>query len=110
MKTINLVSISFPGRDLCLGPVSVKSYSLKDKEIARNFRISVSQFDLGTPINDIVENLTRKGADIYGFTAYVWNINDVLEISERLKKNLPETVVVLGGPEASGMAKTLMED
>ncbi len=110
MKTVNLVSISFPGRDLCLGPVSVKSYALKDEEVARNHRIHVSQYDLGTPINDIVETLTGKNADIYGFTAYVWNINDVLEISERLKKNLPETVVVLGGPEASGMARSLMED
>ena len=110
MKTINLVSISFPGRDLCLGPVSIKRYALKDDRIASNYKISIFQYDLGTPINDIVESLTRKRADIYGFTVYVWNINDVLEISERLKKNLPETVVVLGGPEASGMAKTLMVD
>ncbi|MHA2025750.1 MAG: hypothetical protein ACW98U_07595, partial [Candidatus Thorarchaeota archaeon] len=76
MKTVNLVSISFPGRDLCLGPVSIKSYALKDEEVASNYQISISQYDLGTPINDIVEVLTKKRADVYGFTAYVWNISD----------------------------------
>ncbi|MHA1963235.1 MAG: B12-binding domain-containing radical SAM protein [Candidatus Thorarchaeota archaeon] len=110
MKTVNLVSISFPGRDLCLGPVSVKSYALKDEEVAANYNINISQYDLGTPINDIVEILTKKKADVYGFTAYVWNIKDILEISEQLEKALPYTVIVLGGPQASGMAKTLLED
>lgn len=110
MKTINLVSISFPGRDLCLGPVSIKNFALKDEEVAKSYQISISQYDLGTPINKIVDILTKKKADIYGFTAYVWNITDILEISERLKKAHPDTVIVLGGPQASGMAKTLLED
>jgi radical SAM superfamily enzyme YgiQ (UPF0313 family) len=110
MKTINLVSISFPGRDLCLGPVSIKSYALKDDDVANDYQISISQYDLGTPIDDIIEMLTKERADIYGFTAYVWNIKDILEISERLKRIHPDAIVVLGGPEASGMARTLLED
>lgn len=110
MKTVNLVSISFPGRDLCLGPVSIKSYALKDEEVASNYQISVSQYDLGTPINYILEILAKKKADVYGFTAYVWNISDILAITEQLKKVHPGTVIVLGGPQASGLAKTLLED
>jgi len=110
MKTINLVSISFPGRDLCLGPVSIKSYALKDKNVSENWRISILQYDLGLPIDDIISDLSRKRADIYGFTAYVWNISDILRISKRLKEIYPDSLVVLGGPEASGMSRTLMEE
>jgi anaerobic magnesium-protoporphyrin IX monomethyl ester cyclase len=110
MKTINLVSISFPGRDLCLGPVSIKSYALNDDDVASNYRINISQYNLGTPTEYIIEMLTKRRADIYGFTAYVWNIRDILEISEQLKKIHPDAIVILGGPEASGMARTLLED
>ncbi|MFW9861583.1 MAG: B12-binding domain-containing radical SAM protein [Candidatus Thorarchaeota archaeon] len=110
MKIINLVSISFPGRDLCLGPVSIKNYALKDDNVAKRYQINIYQYDLGTAIDDIAEVLTRNRADIYGFTAYVWNISEILEISERLKRIEPDALVVLGGPEASGMARTLLED
>ena len=85
MKTVNLVSISFPGRDLCLGPVSIKGYALKCKKVAESCQIKISQFDLGSSIDEIVCNMTMKDVDIYGFTSYVWNIKDILEISKQLK-------------------------
>lgn len=110
MKTVNLVSVSFPGRDLCLGPVSIKNYALKDDKVARNYEINISQFDLEKSIDVIVENLSRVQANIYAFTVYVWNINNILEIAERLTKRFPDSGIVFGGPEASGMARTLMEE
>jgi anaerobic magnesium-protoporphyrin IX monomethyl ester cyclase len=109
MKAVNLVSISFPGRDLCLGPVSLKGYALKNKKVAKSCQIKISQFDLGSSIDEIIDNLTMKDVDIYGFTSYVWNIKDILEISKQLKKESPNSLILLGGPEAGGMAKRLIE-
>jgi radical SAM superfamily enzyme YgiQ (UPF0313 family) len=49
------------------------------------------------PIRDIVAHL--KGADVVGFSAYVWNANISLEAARRLKKECPDTLIVFGGPQ-----------
>ena len=47
-------------------------------------------------IADAVEAL--KGADLVGFSTYVWNGRISLEIARRLKKLKPTIVIVFGGP------------
>ena len=47
-------------------------------------------------IDDSVERL--RGADIVGFSTYVWNGQISLEIARRLKADHPEKLVVFGGP------------
>lgn len=107
MKKVKLVSVSFPGRDLSLGVVSLKSSALKDKEVATEYSIGISQFHLDTPVEDMYVEL-KKGIDLYGFSAYVWNINKILDVAKRLKKANPKAKILLGGPEASGMAHRLL--
>ncbi len=47
-------------------------------------------------ISDAVESLI--GADVVGFSTYVWNGRISLEIARRLKRRRPEILVVFGGP------------
>jgi tRNA A37 methylthiotransferase MiaB len=47
-------------------------------------------------IADAVESLA--GADVVGFSTYVWNGRISLEIARRLKERRPETLIVFGGP------------
>ena len=49
-----------------------------------------------TPVRDAVASL--DGADVIGFSTYVWNGRISLEIARRLKQNNPETVIIFGGP------------
>jgi radical SAM superfamily enzyme YgiQ (UPF0313 family) len=49
------------------------------------------------PVDDAVEQL--RGADLVGFSAYVWNERLSLEIARRLKETSPETRIVFGGPQ-----------
>ena len=49
--------------------------------------------------SSILESLVAENADIYGFSAYIWNIKRLLPIAEDLKSVLPQTFVVFGGPE-----------
>lgn len=107
-KSIRLVSISFPGRDLNLAPVSLKSFALKDERIAKEYVIHISQFEIHTSNDEIYNDLVDRGEDLYGFTIYVWNIKKILEIAKRLKNANSNTTIVLGGPEASGMAEKLL--
>ena len=105
---IRLVSISFPDRDLSLAPVSIKSYILKDPDISKKFSVTISQYDISAPNEEIFQDLNNNKEQIYGFTCYVWNFDKILVVAEKLKEANPKSVIVLGGPEASGLAEQIL--
>ncbi|MHA1444969.1 MAG: B12-binding domain-containing radical SAM protein, partial [Candidatus Hodarchaeales archaeon] len=105
---IRLVSISFPGRDLSLAPVSIKSYILKDPDVSKKFSVKISQYDISSPNEEIFQDLNSDKEQIYGFTSYVWNFDKILVLAEKLKEANPRNVIVLGGPEASGLAEQIL--
>ena len=49
----------------------------------------------------VLERLYRERADVYGFSCYIWNLLPMLELGETLRAILPESRIVLGGPEVS---------
>ena len=49
------------------------------------------------PVAEAVEQL--RGADVAGFSAYVWNERLSLAIARALKEARPQTLVVFGGPQ-----------
>ncbi len=49
----------------------------------------------------IVEKILQLRPTIVGFSVYIWNTNETLEVLMILKKVAPEIVIVLGGPEIS---------
>ncbi len=49
----------------------------------------------------VLERLVSERADIYCFSCYIWNIDEMLSAAEKLKKLLPDSVIVFGGPEVS---------
>ena len=65
-------------------------------------------------INQRPEDIRRKlkecCADMVGFCCYIWNITLVKQLTEQLKRDRPETIVVLGGPEAAFRADEILRD
>ncbi len=49
----------------------------------------------------ILKRLVSECAEIYCFSCYIWNIGEMLALSEKLKKLLPDSAVIFGGPEVS---------
>ena len=47
----------------------------------------------------VLATLAEAGADVYGFSAYIWNIADMRAYAGMLKKIIPHTKIVFGGPE-----------
>lgn len=45
-----------------------------------------------------------EGADLVGFSAYVWNVELSLAIAREVKRRRPETLVVFGGPQVPDLA------
>ncbi len=54
------------------------------------------------PIGEIVDKL--KGADVAGFSLYVWNANISLEIARRLREVNPDMLIMFGGPQVPDYA------
>lgn len=56
-------------------------------------------------INDRIDRsflrLMECHGDAYGFSCYLWNLPFVKELSEMLKKAIPDVTIFLGGPEVS---------
>lgn len=49
----------------------------------------------------VLEGLYHHKADVYGFSCYIWNIEETLKLSQALREVLPSARIVLGGPEVS---------
>ena len=47
----------------------------------------------------ILRELYEAHPDVVGFSSYIWNADDVLEIAQMLKSVLPAVKIVFGGPE-----------
>ncbi len=58
------------------------------------------------PVEAAVEQL--PGADIVGFSTYVWNFRISLEIARQLKERRPDTWIVFGGPHAPNRAEDFL--
>lgn len=56
---------------------------------------------LKDPRAKILHELYAENAAVYGFSAYIWNIGELLSYASSLKKLLPDAYIVFGGPEVS---------
>ena len=45
--------------------------------------------------------LAAQNADLYGFSCYIWNVEQMLSLAESLKAIRPDCRILLGGPEVS---------
>jgi len=58
------------------------------------------------PVQQAVDHLL--GADVIGFSTYVWNIRISLEVARRIKAARPETLIVFGGPQVPDRAEEFL--
>lgn len=65
------------------------------------FEVVLKEHTLRERSAHILEDLVSEKADIYGFSCYIWNINQMLELSNSLRQILKECKIVFGGPEVS---------
>ncbi|MCX7615638.1 MAG: B12-binding domain-containing radical SAM protein, partial [Clostridiales bacterium] len=65
-------------------------------------------------INENLKNIANRivltKPNVIGFSCYVWNITATRKLIHLIKSLLPETVVVLGGPEVSYNAEEILRE
>lgn len=58
----------------------------------------------------LFEKIKAERADAITFSCYIWNIERVLFLCEKIKSDNPGTVIILGGPEVAYCQKELIEN
>ncbi len=59
------------------------------------------EYTVRTPLDAMVEELVALAPAVLGFSVYIWNREPTFALIERVKRRLPGTAIVIGGPEVS---------
>ncbi len=65
------------------------------------FSCCIAEFNLKDKRRRVLSALVSADADIYGFSAYIWNMRELCNFAADLKKLRPNAKIVFGGPEVS---------
>ncbi len=49
----------------------------------------------------IAENILQENPQIVGLSVYIWNVNEITEVVQIIKRVSPQTIIIIGGPEVS---------
>ncbi len=61
----------------------------------------IKEFVINEDMQRVAEDILKHSPKIVGIGVYIWNALDAKELIETIKKVSPQTVVIIGGPEAS---------
>ena len=82
-------------------------YTACKKICSDDYDIKVVEGTINEKTEDIYERLSNENADFIGFSCYIWNIEKVLNLAEKLKKQ--GVAIALGGPEVSYRQRDIFE-
>ncbi|KUO95768.1 B12-binding domain-containing radical SAM protein [Ferroacidibacillus organovorans] len=71
--------------------------------------VVMREFTIHDPVEHVLTNIYAVKPDILGISCYIWNITETLRLIPLVKKVLPQTMIVLGGPEVSYDSMEFME-
>ena len=70
--------------------------------------IVIHEFDRQATAEKIAAAIAAAQPDVVGLSCYVWNVTALLDAARLIRQRLPETRLVLGGPEAGPRAGELL--
>lgn len=71
-------------------------------------RVSILEFTVNEQPQSVLSGILDEQPDLVAFSCYIWNVEQSLRIAGDLKKLLPSTLIVVGGPEVSHDAEELL--
>lgn len=73
-------------------------------------RCCIAEFTINQPFDMILAELYRQKPDLLGFSCYIWNWELIRRLVRAIRKILPDTRLLLGGPEVTyNAAETLID-
>lgn len=106
---VALVDLNTPGHN-SLALAYVRAYAEADPRLSG--RASFVTLDLSVDIDPwwVAYRIIRLRPEAVGFSVKCWNARATYEICAIVKAALPDTFVILGGPEVSTVAEQVMDD
>ncbi|MGL4736216.1 MAG: B12-binding domain-containing radical SAM protein, partial [Cellulosilyticaceae bacterium] len=95
LKTL-LVSINAKFIHSSLALRCIKAYC---EEYTDN--LEILELTINHDENQLIEAIYKKQPEVIGFSCYIWNMSVIKTLIPTLKKILPHTTIILGGPEVS---------
>lgn len=81
-------------------------YYLRESIKETAFSSQILSLTINQNIFEILETISETKPDIIAISVYIWNSEVVQKILPELKKILPKTQIILGGPEVSYNSQT----
>jgi radical SAM superfamily enzyme YgiQ (UPF0313 family) len=82
---------------------------LNDPGLNRKIRLIKKSFPSNTSRTKIYHQIIRYSPHLIGFSCYVWNLTNILELASSIRNVLPRTLIVLGGPATAGIGERILE-
>lgn len=86
----------------------LKTYVEKQKE--NEFDIEIVEKHLKDRLDEVLFDLYDKKADVYAFSLYIFNIDQVIYFAKALKELLPQAIFIFGGPEVSYDSQNFLKE
>jgi len=88
-----------------LAPQILKAYA-KQFPVASYFDIVAREFSIfRDSVSFMISEIEKERPDVVGFSAYIWNINIILEIIPHLHSQ-----ILIGGPQVTGIEEELLAE
>ncbi|WP_430507908.1 B12-binding domain-containing radical SAM protein [Rossellomorea marisflavi] len=66
-----------------------------------DFDVELAEYTIKDPVLNIATDLFSKQPDVIGFSCYIWNIEETINVIGILRKIMPDVKIILGGPEVT---------
>lgn len=90
--------------------MALAPWYLKAACIEKKLEIDILEMTINDDQNRILRAIYSHRPDIIAFSCYIWNVNMCRVLAANVKKILPLSVVIFGGPEVSFESEQFMED
>ncbi|MGE5474935.1 MAG: DUF4080 domain-containing protein [Ignavibacteriales bacterium] len=72
--------------------------------------IALKEYTINDNLQSVLASIYMIEADIYAFSCYIWNVEQIMQICGNLKKVKPNAIIILGGPEVSYDSAKIIND
>ncbi len=70
--------------------------------------VELKEYTINNTSDYVFGELIRGDYDVICFSCYIWNIRQICDLAETIKRAKPDTIIALGGPEVSFETETFL--
>lgn len=67
------------------------------------------EFTINEPVSRAVSEIYREKPEVLCFSTYIWNVEFIVKCAKTLKTLLPDSKIIMGGPEVSYDSESFMQ-